>query len=223
MHSTTKNPQVELISLPVVLADREEKHSTVELSFSEMIRVEELKIMRHEDERRRMYLTELSLEQSMNLSQNLFQSVTSAASSQAAKHSSNISQADDLNTPDIDFAFSFLAKPRQLQMNDRTPKLYTFVLTNFVEDQSQDLNLALEWTDSDIVSRTNASGYVLIEDITAIRRSDFDSHIFMIAVKESVKALKNSKGRTTLSVRCNSSTEAMNYMKCLTTVYHGCF
>jgi hypothetical protein len=223
MQSTTRTPQAELISLPVVHAEREEKRSTVELSFSEMIRADELNVMRHEDERRRMYLTELSLEQSLTLSQNLFQSGINSAQPSTANHLSKISQEDDLNIPDIDFAFSFLAKPRQLQMNDRTPKLYTFVLTNFVEDQSQDLNLALEWTDSDTVSRSNSSGYVLMEDIAAVRRSDFDLHIFIIAVKESVKALKNSRGRTNLSVRCNSPTEAMNYLKCLTTICHGCF
>jgi len=117
-------------------------------------------------------------------------------------------------------------------MNDRTPKLFSFVLTNVLPeptkddgDGKEDYHFAFEWFEENQISsyqQNRLSGFVLMEDILSIQLSGFDPQLFLITLKENTKALKNAKGRTTLSVKCNSPSESLMYVRSLNCVFTAC-
>lgn len=218
MNAGPKPHQVELISLPNKTAVEIGDNG---LFQSKMIRSEELRMMNYEDERRRIFLAECSLEQSLTLSQQLFQN-TSAGIDLHVSATPEVPNGAGNDGGDIDAAFAFLAKPRILLMNDRSPKEYTFSLINLSDENGaqDEVKFAFEWSASQesLQFSTNSSGLALITDFISIQVSSFDPQLFVIAVRETPRALKNSKGRTAIPVRCSSVMETNAYVSSFNTL-----
>lgn len=210
---------MELIALPSL--EPEEDIAAMNQAHSSAVCAEEKRIMQFEDERRKIFLSERSLERSLNMSQHLFQKVAQYQPPQQPGESKNTVSMD------IEEAFTFLAKPRQLQMNDRTPRLFTFVLTNTLQEpsskQEDDYCFAFEWFEENLVSTGQTqNGYVLLDDILGVQLLGIDTSAFVINIRETPQAIKNSKGRTALVIKCGSSYDAMNYTNSLTAVVMAC-
>jgi hypothetical protein len=231
LSSGRKTPTIELISMPQRNHPFDEGNNNQE-DYASFIREEESRLMHYEDERRRMVIAEQSLEHSMHMSQQLFQNI--AAPTDLYPPPRGLSQ--EANPPandeiDIDSAFRFLAQSRILQINDRSPKEYAFVLTdlvdesepNFGESKGSQVKFAFEWREPSPFSSDNFPvGFILLEDIANVQLSSFDPSAFVISIVESTKALKNSKGRTMLVVKCSIASDSISYVKSLNAVIEAC-
>lgn len=221
IHAERKTGQMELISIPIKSVGAESRRGAPN-EFDPAVRSEELRMMRYEDERRRIYISETNLENSLNLSQQLFQNISAVPNRPEESEEPGFGDTHD----DLDTAFTFLAKPRALQMNDRIPKEYLFALTNSIASSvaEEDIHFALEWNEVNHAptQASSPAGFVLMEDILSVQISAFDPTLILISLEETVRALRNAKGRTNLTIRCTSNGEASNYLRSLNTVLHAC-
>jgi hypothetical protein len=214
---TPKITQVELIAIPTIPMHSKDFHNLGILGVADPeLRKEELRLLRFEDERRKIIVAESHLEATLNFSQQLFQNISKHASLHYANPRNFHAEEFNSSITDIDSAFSFLAKGRTLLLNERISKEYQFVLASYLEDDTVNPHFAFEWSDTNQLELNHApDGYVLLEDIMSVQVASFDNRIFFIALKESVRALRNAKGRTSLPIKCSSPLEAVNYVQSL--------
>ena len=118
------------------------------------------------------------------------------------------------SSAEVDVAVKWLSLNRKLVIADRTPKEFVFALV--VHGSSY----VLEW--HELVASNNGShqlylvGSVAVEDIREITESRQDATLFTVAISgDNTRALKNTKGRTSVSIQCNSSGECGKYMASL--------
>jgi hypothetical protein len=137
---------------------------------------------------------------------------------------------------EIDTAYKWLNLSRQLVLVDRVPKNYVFRVvllpdlfnTGYDYESKVDSSrgpptaitsksYSLEWLRED-TPQVTADGCVLLEHIKQVYVSDMAREEFIIQVVCSSKALKNSNGRTTVIIRCDSIGASAKYVSSLNTM-----
>jgi len=140
---------------------------------------------------------------------------------------------------ELETAYKWLNLPRTLVLLDRVPKSYVFrvVMLNLhdpqlsmgydyeskVESSRQGIttkSYSLEWLREETSQQQQqaADGCVLLEHIKQVSISDIAREEFIINVICSTKALKNSNGRTTITIRCDSIGACAKYVSSLNTL-----
>lgn len=137
---------------------------------------------------------------------------------------------------EIDTAYKWLNLSRPLVLVDRVPKNYVFRVvllpdlfnTGYDYESKVDSSrgptvvtsksYSLEWLREDTSQATTADGCVLLEHIKQVYVSDMAREEFIIQVVCSTKALKNSNGRTTIIIRCDSIGASAKYVSSLNTM-----
>jgi len=137
---------------------------------------------------------------------------------------------------EIDTAYKWLNLSRPLVLVDRVPKNYVFRVvllpdlfnTGYDYESKADYSsrgptvvtsksYSLEWLRED-TSQAIADGCVLLEHIKQVYVSDMAREEFIIQVVCSTKALKNSNGRATVIIRCDSIGASAKYVSSLNTM-----
>ena len=139
--------------------------------------------------------------------------------------------------PEIDAAFKWLCIPRALVIAERTPKEYVFaVVVAGADEASQSYgesksnakgqkSFVFEWREGALRGGSVPdvlAGCVYVSEIRDISGPSGDMDTFTIVIGSSTKALRNSKGRTTVAVKCSSPGECAKYLaslKCLRRSY----
>ena len=138
---------------------------------------------------------------------------------------------------EVDTAYKWLNFPRPLVLVDRVPKNYVFrvVLLPDLFNTGYDYESKVESSRGHVVTsksynlewmreeqQTNvtaaADGCVLLEHIKQVSVSDMAREEFIVQVVCSTKALKNSNGRTTVIIRCDSIGASAKYVSSLNTM-----
>lgn len=216
--------------------------SKEEMSFSRALRDTELQCMFYEDERRRMVLVEQSLQQSLQ-DTSLFQTNPTtpyanqsgfngpASPVEHAPSSPGPWRAEDPGSPhgqpsavEIDAAYRWLSASRPLILCERNSKEYVFSLVDQLGTNSTTgvhrkgfTQYAFQWREfSPYTAEEVLAGSVLLGDIASLSASSTETDVFIIALQEHNRALKNSKGRITLTVRCGSSNDCLKYFNAFT-------
>ena len=137
---------------------------------------------------------------------------------------------------EIETAYQWLNLSRPLVLVDRVPKNYLFRVvllpdlfnTGYDYESKADYSsrgptvvtsksYSLEWLRED-TSQATADGCVLLEHIKQVYVSDMAREEFIIQVVCSTKALKNSNGRATVIIRCDSIGASAKYVSSLNTM-----
>lgn len=248
LNSEPKPVKVELISLPEKSFALSGFNISPELYQTiQNLRSEELNSMFYEDERRKMVLAEESLEHSLNISKQLFNysaTVNSPIKTEETIFSENfLSQAPVLfnqpqadpfvETIDLNSAINFLIFPRTLIINDRSPKQFVFVLCNISNITTQENSFAsvreknslpqyvLEWRDPNPFTQVETvAGFVLLTDISSLEICSPNQTNVSLVIRESPKALKNSKGRTQLVLSFADPYDALTFIQSIICIQH---
>jgi hypothetical protein len=135
--------------------------------------------------------------------------------------------------PEVDAAYKWLCIPRPLIIAERIPKEYVFaVVVNGDGVQGEGYTSGgetktngkagrayiLEWREG--ASRAGAvsemvAGCVHLSDVKDIVGPSGDNDVFTVVIGSSAKALKNSKGRTSVAIKCSSPGECAKYLASL--------
>ena len=119
----------------------------------------------------------------------------------------------------------YLSTPRALTINDRSPKEFIFSLLDVNATAQSSSNeskrnnayqssprYAIEWKEiNPFTGEELIAGIVLLEDVADVELFDQDPTICQILLNESTRALKNSKGRTVVSLRLGTVMESGRY------------
>ncbi len=201
--------------------------------FSPSLRYEELQVMFYEDERRRMVIAEEAFEKSVQMSQHLFAFDGSRTNEQ---HPPESASGDVLlnelqlalqkykvappTVEDVETALHYLSTERLIVVNERSAKEYIFSLVA-VTDRNED-KYALEWKDVPIYSNEeHMAGILLLDDIVDVDIHIMETLVLMVYIKESPRAVKNSKGRTVLALKFPSNSDCLAYclhLSCLRSI-----
>lgn len=217
IQSGVKNPTVELISLPdkalhgsgqgfVHMPSSAQSHS------SPRLRQEELAAMYYEDERRKMVLSEQDILRSHLQTQNLFSSAAiaspvSAPGPGSPSGSKHASQIGPFNPADFEKVLRFLAQPQVLTLVGRNSREMLFELIE-MNDAAEHVKLdSLAWSWRSPYSADEDVAFVLLSDIVAVASVPTDELAFALQIAETTKALKNSKGRTNVCLRCEAKAD----------------
>jgi hypothetical protein len=134
---------------------------------------------------------------------------------------------------EVDAAFKWLSVPRVLVIAERTPKEYVFMVTATGNDAnygdtpgaeskgaaaSVGKSYSLEWREG--TARAGSlpefiAGHVVLSDFKELVGPSGENDTFTLVLGSSAKALKNSKGRTTVVIKCSSPGECAKYMASL--------
>lgn len=126
---------------------------------------------------------------------------------------------------EIEAAIRHLTTPRPLIVNDRTPKEFVFSLldVNLAAQSSSNESkrnqpnnssprYAIEWKEiNPFNGEEYIAGIVLLEDVADVEIVEQDPHICQIYLNESTRALKNSKGRTVVSLKLGNAMDCARY------------
>jgi hypothetical protein len=136
--------------------------------------------------------------------------------------------------PEVDAAFKWLSIPRPLVIAERTPKEYVFAVVvadgsagpdGYASGAESKSNgggrgkpYTFEWRE--VASRAGAvseflAGCVHLSDVKEIVGPSGENDVFSVVIGSSAKALKNSKGRTTVVIKCSSPGECAKYLASL--------
>lgn len=203
------------------------------------VRQEEFAAMRFEDERQRMVLMDARLKQSQQLTRGLFSDEV-ADTSVGISFSSPISKGggkEDMFSPqaslhspskqEMNQLLSFLMTPKVITLVDRVPKDFVFELIEVdpAANDSTTATLALAWREVQKEVFTNGlesfSGYALLSNIMQVYvagESKQDTQSFVVALRETARAVKHAKGRTALTLRFGNSNECSRYFQALNAV-----
>lgn len=141
---------------------------------------------------------------------------------------------------EVESAYRWLSTPRSLVMADRTPKEYTFIVVDSAlvgsdndstpyssgvessrktrQRASQPHSYTLQWREEMLlggVDQEFVMGHVHLSDMKDIVQSREYADTFTVHVGNSTKALRNSKGRTSCIIQCNSPGECGKYVAML--------
>lgn len=126
------------------------------------------------------------------------------------------------STLDFDAAMKWLMKPRGLTLVDRHPREFNFELTPMEGNNNRTLpvdSYSLEWRDTGSTSSSVfVAGLVVIGDISTIQSQGPDPASFTVVLKDTTRALKNSRGRTAITLKCSTAAECAKYYSSLMTV-----
>lgn len=128
--------------------------------------------------------------------------------------------------PEVDAAFKWLSIPRPLIIAERTPKEFVFSVAVAETDtagmeskgSSSHKSFVLEWREGATRAGTIQellAGCVQFSDVKEIAGPHGDNDQFSVTISSSARALKNSKGRTVLAVKCGSPGECAKYLASL--------
>ena len=162
-------------------------------SMSSNIRIEELKRMFYEDQRRRAIIHQIAR-------------ISTVPSFQRSN--------EPMKLPNnVESSFLWLSMPRNLILADRNNKEYMWTV---ILDRSNGLNtFILQW--EDIVDKTIA-GSVEIGPSMEVMESIKDPTSISLIVGTNTKLLRNTGGRPFINIKCNSETEASKYCNNLQTL-----
>jgi hypothetical protein len=129
--------------------------------------------------------------------------------------------------PEVDAAFKWLCIPRPLIIAERTPKEYVFAVVAAADENSHGesknnskagKSFVFEWREGALRGGSVPdvlAGCVFISDVKEITGPSAEMDTFTLVIGSSTKALKNSKGRTTVVVKCTSPGECAKYLASL--------
>ena len=129
---------------------------------------------------------------------------------------------------EVEAARKWLSITRPLILADRKNKVYlwSLLMVKASQTSANDGVYVLEWKEaiqSDIPdvppTEGRVEGSVAISDLKDIQENPHDPTCFSLIIGDSVKALKNSGGRSVLSVKCSSLGECTKYRQTLQSIW----
>jgi len=134
---------------------------------------------------------------------------------------------------EVDAAFKWLCIPRPLVIAERTPKEYVFAVVVATDDGSSSFQeskssaakgsinskpFVFEWREGALRGGSVPdvlAGCVFVSEIKDISGPTGEMDTFTLQIGSSTRALKHSKGRTTVVVKCSSPGECAKYLASL--------
>lgn len=168
--------------------------------------------MYYEDERRKMVLSEQDILRSHLQTQNLFSSAAISVpasppgpgSPSGPKHASHLGP---FNPSDFEKILRLLAQPQVLTLVGRNSREMLFELIEMDDDADHVRLGSLAWSWRSPYGADEDVAFVLLSDIIGVASVPSDELAFSLQIAETTKALKNSKGRTNVCLRCETKTD----------------
>eukprot|EP00981_Chlorochromonas_danica_P003654 scaffold681_cov173-Ochromonas_danica.AAC.17 len=216
-----------------------------EMAYAQSLRQAELPLMFYEDERRKMVLAEQSLQYQLRQDlfsshqgedyqypaspsmpatprHETMQMFSPGMTPQQYPHQAQPQAMSQPSAVEIDAAFRWLSASRPLVLCERPPKEYVFALSeqpigSVGNERRGFLQYAWEWREFSSHSAQEVSvGCVMLDDIQNLVPHESEPSIFTVVLAESTRALKLTKGRIQLTLRCNSPSDCLKYINALT-------
>lgn len=222
-----------------VAAGIENNFSSDAMNVAMQIREDEIRKMSYEDERRQRYVRTLrwnfQQQQQMPSTEAINSSSSYSYSSSGNVRRKSVVEASIMSTTatklfvsagEVDAAFKWLSESRPLILADRKNNVYSWFVTFLKPKIQTDKSIfTLHWKEmypnvprGDDEFLTN-SWSVVIGGLKDILESQHDNTMFTLVVGNSVKALKNSGGRPTISIKCATVGECTKYRQTLQCIW----
>jgi hypothetical protein len=111
---------------------------------------------------------------------------------------------------ELEATLRWLSTPRSLIMIDRNSEtLFEFAVVDGRQDEGWNHSFVLRWG---IPNELSSIGYISLKDVKDIALSTTDSLVFSLSLlPRRPQALRNSGGRTKITIRCNTVAESAKY------------
>jgi hypothetical protein len=216
LSTSARGVTASLISVP-------DKTSDAENAAAAAIRSEESMQMQYEDERRKMYLSEVHIQARAAKKPDSPAKSPSKSRGPTTPSAPRVEESHvttELPPLDVDTAFKWLAVPRPLVLAERRNREYMwFVIAEKPDDpKSSTSTFVFQWRE--ILQETTQlspvpAGSIVISDIRSIADAPHDPTIFVLNLHKGAKILKGTGGRGVVAVKCASPGDQAKYRQSL--------